>query len=514
MPYMENNEHEPLLSTSRDYDHNPLPSSLPDDDENDIGPANGIRDIFREFFVESKKLWRLAAPAIVTSICQYSMCAITQVFAGHLGTIDLAALSVENSVIAAIGYGIMWGLGSALETLCGLAFGAGQIDMLGTYMQRSWVILNTAALALVSLYIFATQFLKLIGQTAEISDAAGTFAVWMIPQLFAYAMTFPQAKFLQAQRKFVAMAVIAVAALFLHTFFSWLLMLKLGWGLAGAAIVLNTSWWFIVVAQLVYILSGTCGGAWTGFSMEAFKNLWGFIRLSLASGVMLCLETWYFAIPVLLAGYLDNEEVSVDASSVCNNILGWTIMAANGFNAAISVRVSNELGAAHPKTAKFTVAVVGITSFLIGISLAAILFITRNQYPALFSTSTEVEQLVYELTPVLGTCIAITSVQLALSGVAIGAGWQALVACVNIGCYYMFGLPLSLLMGFTLNMGVKGIWYGMLSGFMAQTCAMLWIIYTTNWNKEASIAGDKIIQWGGDIDAADKNEYEQNGLMA
>ncbi|XP_059633676.1 protein DETOXIFICATION 29-like [Cornus florida] len=509
--HMENNE-QPLLSTSREIDHN-LTSTCSADGGNDIGPINGVRDIFREFSVESKKLWLLAAPAIFTSIFQYSMAAITQVFVGHLGTTALAALSVENTSIAAFGYGIMWGLGSALETLCGIAFGAGHLEMLGIYMQRSWVILNTAALGLMFLYIFGTQFLKLIGQTDEISEAAGKLALWMFPQLFAYAMNFPLAKFLQAQRKFMAMAVISGVALALHSLFSWLLMLKLGWGLAGAAVVLNASWWFIVVAQFVYVVSGTCGRAWTGFSLEAFQNLWGFVRLSLASAVMICLDTWYFAIPVLVAGYLKNEEVSVDASSICNNILGWTTMAAYGFNAAISVRVSNELGAARPKTAKFTAAVVGITSSLIGISFAVILIITRKQYPALFSTNTEVKQLVYELTPVLGACIAFNSVQLSLCGVAIGAGWQAFVAYVYIGCYYIIGVPSSLLLGFALNMGVQGIWNGMLFGFIVQTCAMLWLIYSTNWNKEASIAGDKIIKWGGEIDA-NRDENEPNSITA
>ena len=64
-------------------------------------------------------------------------------------------------------------------------------------------------------------------------------------------------------------------------------MLKLGWGLAGGAIVLNASWWVIDFAQIVYILSGSCGRAWSGFSWQAFHNLWGFVRLSLASAVML-----------------------------------------------------------------------------------------------------------------------------------------------------------------------------------------------------------------------------------
>jgi MATE family multidrug resistance protein len=178
-------------------------------------------------------------------------------------------------------------MGSALETLCGQAYGAGHHDMLGIYMQRSWVILLVTAVILSPLYIFAGPLLKLIGQTDAISEAAGVFAIWMIPQLFAYALNFPIAKFLQSQSKIMVMAVIAVVVLILHTLFSWLFMLKLGWGLVGAAVVLNSSWWIIVLAQLVYIFSGTCGRAWSGFSWKAFQNLWGFVRLSLASAVML-----------------------------------------------------------------------------------------------------------------------------------------------------------------------------------------------------------------------------------
>jgi len=41
------------------------------------------------------------------------------------------------------------------------------------------------------------------------------------------------------------------------------------------------------------------------------------------------------------------------------------------------------------------------------------------------------------------------------TGVAIGAGWQALVAYVNIGCYYIFGVPLGLILGYVLNFGVE-----------------------------------------------------------
>ncbi|KAG4208492.1 hypothetical protein ERO13_A03G135800v2 [Gossypium hirsutum] len=442
----------------------------------DIPPINGVRDFFREYLIESKKLWFLAGPAIFTSLCRYSLGAITQVFSGQVGTLALAAFSVENSFIAGFSFGVMLGMGSALETLCGQAFGAGQVGMLGAYMQRSWVILNSTALMLSLLYIFASKFLRVIGQTESISKAAGMFAMWMLPQLFAYAFNFPMAKFLQAQSKIMVMAVIAGVVLVLHTVLSWLLMLKLGWGLAGAAVVLNMSWIFIVVAQFLYIISGACDRTWTGFSWKAFQHLWGFVRLSLASAVMLCM-----------------------------NILGWTIMVAMGMNAAISVRVSNELGAGHPRTAKFSLLVAVSYSFMIGITIALILIIFRNHYPYLFSNDSQVQEMVIDLTPLLALCITINNVQPVLSGMAVGAGWQTAVAYVNITCYYLFGVPLGLTLGFLLHMGVKGIWCGMLTGTVVQTCVLLGMIYKTNWNKEASMAGERIKKWGGDVDTKETN---------
>ncbi|CAI9761737.1 unnamed protein product [Fraxinus pennsylvanica] len=480
-------------------------------DENDIPPINGVRVFIEQFCIESRKLWYLAGPAIFTSICQYSLGAITQVFAGHIGTRELAAFSVENSVIASFSFGVMLGMGSALETLCGQAYGAGQFDMLGVYMQRSWIILLTTAFILMFLYIFARPLLLFIGQTREISQATGIVSIWMIPQLYAYAMNFPIAKFLQAQSKMMAMAWISAIALALHTLFSWLFMLKLGWGMAAGAVVLNLSWWFIVVAQLVYIFMGYCGRAWTGFSWKAFQNLWGFVRLSLASAVMLCLEVWYYTALLLFAGYLKNAELQVDALSVCMNIVLWVTTVAIGWNAAVSVRVSNELGAAHPRKAKFSVVVVVVSSFTIGVVVAIFLLSFSEQYPSLFVDSVQVRKLVSHLTPLLAFCIVINAIQPALSGVAVGAGWQALVAYVNIVCYYLIGIPLGLVLGFVVNWSVRGIWFGMIFGTIIQTLALFYIVYRTNWNKEASVATKRIKQWGGDDDKVQKDVENLTG---
>ena len=41
-----------------------------------------------------------------------------------------------------------------------------------------------------------------------------------------------------------------------------------------------------------------------------------------------------------------------------------------------------------------------------------------------------------------------------VAGVAVGVGWQVLVAYVNVGSYYVFGIPLGLIWGFKIDLGV------------------------------------------------------------
>lgn len=76
-------------------------------DEEDIDEIGNCGQFIKEALIENRKLWYLAGPAIFTAIAQYSLGAITQVFAGHLTTLELDAVSTENMVIAGLAYGIM-----------------------------------------------------------------------------------------------------------------------------------------------------------------------------------------------------------------------------------------------------------------------------------------------------------------------------------------------------------------------------------------------------------------------
>eukprot|EP01018_Ginkgo_biloba_P010797 Gb_06027 [translate_table: standard] len=459
--------------------------------------------------LESKLLWSLAAPAVVVYMVNYVMNMITQIFCGHLGNLELAAASLGNIGIQVFAYGLMLGMGSAVETLCGQAFGAKKYEMLGIYLQRSIILLMATGIPLAIIYIFSKPILLLLGETRKIASAAAVFVYGLIPQIFAYAANFPIQKFLQGQSIVAPSAYISLVTVVIHVFLTWLAVYELGMGILGAALVLSISFWIIVIGQFVYIVrSERCKLTWIGFSRKAFYELPSFLRLSVASAVMLCLESWYYQILVLLVGLFDDAEIALDSLSVCMSILSLVFMVSLGFNAAISVRVGNEIGAGNPKAARFSVIVVTTMSFLISVVLGVVVILIRNVMSYAFTTGEEVSHAVAELSPFLAVSIILNGVQPVLSGVAVGCGWQAIVAYINVGCYYIVGIPLGLLLGFKFGYGVKGIWLGMIGGTALQTLILLILTYRTNWNKEVERASMRLTAWGDKPQNSNGNQNE------
>ncbi|CAL9156058.1 unnamed protein product [Musa hybrid cultivar] len=461
------------------------------------GEGKEDRVLVRRCLIESKKLWRVVGPAAFSRVVTYSLNVITQAFAGHLGDLELASISIANTVVVGFSFGLMLGMASALETLCGQAFGARKYHMLGVYMQRSWIVLFICAVLLLPMYFFATPILTLIGQPPALAAQAGEVSMWFIPLHFSFAFLFPLQKFLQCQLKNSISATVSAVALVVHLFVTWLFVSKLQLGLIGTTLTLNFSWWVAVFCLLGYVTCGGCPHTWKGFSMEAFAGLWEFIKLSAASGIMLCLENWYYRILILLTGNLNNAEVAVDAISICMSINGWELMIPLAFLAGTGVRVANELGAGNGKGARFATIVSVTTSSVIGLFFCVSIMLLHDKFAFIYTSSSVVLEAVDKLSVLLAFTIILNSVQPVLSGVAVGSGWQALVAYVNIGTYYFVGIPVGILLGWVLRLGVLGIWAGMIGGTAVQTVILAIITIRCDWDKEAAIANARVEKWSG-----------------
>ncbi|KAL2334753.1 hypothetical protein Fmac_015966 [Flemingia macrophylla] len=462
--------------------------------ESDYAPLKSLKDVEFALWTETVKIWRVGFPVTLSALFQFLTITSTSIYAGHLGDIQLSSVSVYQGVISAIYFHMLFGMSSALVTLCGQAFGAGKIQSTCIYVQRSWIILTATCIILLPIHVYATPILKLLGQEEKIAKLAGRYSIQVIPYMFSCAIAFPIQAFLQAQCKVRVITCIAFVVLVIQNGLLYIFINVVGWGTTGLAMVTNIMGWVYAVSLVIYTI-GWCEEEWIGFSWKAFRDLWAFAKLSLASSVMSCLEQWYGTCILLLVGQLDNPVIDIGSYSICYNVQGWHSMLLLGIGAAISIRVSNTLGMSHPRAAKYSFCVTIFQSLLLGILFMTIIFLTKENLAIIFTNSKEMIQAVADLAYLLGVTMVLNSASYVMSGVAVGSGWQVMVGYINLACYYIIGLPIGVFLGFKQHLGIKGLWGGTMCGRILQTLSLFLIIMKTNWSNEVEQTAHRMQIW-------------------
>ncbi|XP_054823186.1 protein DETOXIFICATION 16-like isoform X2 [Prosopis cineraria] len=421
---------------------------------------------------EAKRQIWLAGPLIGVSLLQYSLQVIAIMFVGHLGNLPLSGASLASSFSNVTGFSVLLGMGSALETLCGQAYGAKQYNMLGIHTQRAMLVLLCLSIPLSLILYNTSSILTTLGQHRDISAEAGTFNRWMIPSVFAYGLLQCLNRFLQTQNNVFPMLMSSGATTVVHVGFCWVFVFGCGLGGKGAALAMSVSYWLNVILLVVYInLAPSCSKTWRGLSKQAFFNLVSFIKLAIPSAIMICFEYWSFEMVVLLSGLLPNPQLETSVLS-------------------ISTRVANELGSGNPESAVLAVRVMMTMVICEGITVAFLTILVRNVWGKLYSNHPQVIHYVASMMPLLALSDFLDGFQCVLSGAARGCGWQNLCVFINLGAYYVVGIPSAVLFAFFLHIGGMGLWMGIICGLTVQGIALVTVNACTDWTQEARKAED------------------------
>ncbi|XP_061351425.1 protein DETOXIFICATION 16-like [Gastrolobium bilobum] len=441
----------------------------------------------REDIVEEakKQLW-LAGPLIAVSLLQYSLQMISIMFVGHLGKLPLSGASLGNSFASVTGYSVLLGMGSALETLCGQAYGARQYHMLGVHTQRAMFVLLVLTIPLSLIWFYTSNLLIAMGQDHEISTEAGIFNRWMIPGLFAYGLLQCLNRFLQTQNNVFPMLISSGITTSVHIVFCWVFVFEYELGSKGAALAISMSYWINVFLLLIYInLATACASTWNGVSKEALNDILSFIKLAVASAVMICFEYWSFEMVVLLSGLLPDPQLETSVLSISLNTCWMVYMISVGLGGAISTRVSNELGAGNAQGALLALRVMIVIAILEGTTVGLVTILVRNVWGKLYSNEDEVIKYVGKMMLLLALSDFLDGFQCVLSGAARGCGWQNLCAFINLGAYYVVGIPSAILFAFVFHIGGMGLWMGIICGLSVQGIALVTVNACTDWDREA-----------------------------
>ncbi|KAK8914533.1 MATE efflux family protein 9 [Platanthera zijinensis] len=432
---------------------------------------------------------------VVVSLVQYMMNVISIMMVGHLGELSLAGASIGASLTNVTGFTILIGMASALETLCGQAYGAHQYQKLGVHTFSAIFSLTLVSLPISIIWLSMGKLLLFVGQDPQISAEAGKYALWTIPAIFAYATSQPLMKFLQAQSIILPMLLSSVATLCFHIPLSWFLVFKSGLGIVGAALSISISYWLNTMLLGLYIVRSTsCKKICFTLSKESFKGVSVFLRLACPTAVMICLEYWSFEMLVLLSGLLPKPKLETSVLSICLTTISFLYNIPYGLGASASTRISNELGAANPKGARLALHVVMFITAMEAIIVSITLFSMRYILGYAYSNEEEVVEYVRDMVPLVCLSVFMDSIQGVLSGVARGCGWQHIGAYCNLGAFYLIGIPTAVVLGFVLHVGGKGLWIGILCGSTVQTILLSLVTMFTNWDQQVDRARGRLFE--------------------
>ncbi|KAG5051246.1 hypothetical protein JHK87_003444 [Glycine soja] len=408
------------------------------------------------FVQELKNVSLMAAPMVVVSVSQFLLQVVSLMMAGHLGELSLAGVALATSFADVTGFSILMGMAGALETQCGQSFGAEQFHKLGNYVFCAILSLILSSVPISIIWIFMDKLLILLGQDHAISLIAGNYCIWLIPALFGYAVLQALVRYFQTQSLIFPMLVTSVVVLVLHIPICWVLVFGLGLGQNGAAISIGISYWLSVMLLLIYTkYYPSCQKTKIALGSNALRSIKEFFFLAIPSALMICLNicTLHYFIPY-------------------------------GTGAAVSTRVSNELGARRPQAAREAVFAVIVLAFTDAVVFSSVLFCFRHVLGFAFSNEMEVVHYVAKIVPVLCLSFMVDGFLGVLCGIVRGSGWQKIGAITNLVAYYAVGIPVSLLFGFGLNFNGKGLWIGILTGSTLQTIILALLTAFTNWEKQ------------------------------
>ncbi|KAG4939720.1 hypothetical protein AAZX31_16G175500 [Glycine max] len=460
-----------------------------------------VPEAIKEVFSISK----IVIPMILTGLLLYCRSMISMLFLGHLGELALAGGSLAIGFANITGYSILSGLAVGMEPICGQAFGAKRFTLLGLCLQRTILLLLFTSLPISLLWLYMKQILLLCGQDVAIATQAQSYLVYSIPDLIAQSFLHPLRIYLRTQSITLPLTLCASFSILLHIPINYFLVAHLKLGIKGVALGGVLTNFNLVASLILYIVfSGTHKKTWGGFSFECFTQWKSLLNLAIPSCVSVCLEWWWYEIMILLCGLLVNPKATVASMGILIQTTSLLYIFPSSLSFSVSTRVGNKLGAQKPSKARLS-AIVGLScSFMSGVLALVFALMVRNTWASMFTKDKDIITLTSMVLPIIGLCELGNCPQTTGCGVLRGTARPKVGANINLGCFYLVGMPVSIWLAFFTGYDFQGLWLGLLAAQGSCAVTMLVVLCRTDWEFEAQRA-KKLTGMGGAASGVDQS---------
>ncbi|XP_014398294.1 PREDICTED: multidrug and toxin extrusion protein 1 [Myotis brandtii] len=138
-------------------------------------------------------------PLFLAQLMVFLISFISSVFCGHLGKLELDAVTLAIAVINVTGISVGFGLSSACDTLMSQTYGSPNKKHVGVILQRGALILLLCCFPCWALFLNTQHLLLLLRQDPAVSRLTHTYVMIFIPALPATFLYTLQVKYLLTQ---------------------------------------------------------------------------------------------------------------------------------------------------------------------------------------------------------------------------------------------------------------------------------------------------------------------------
>lgn len=438
---------------------------------------------------ETKSLIKLSFPIALTALILYARSIISMIFLGHLGDTELAAGSLAMAFANITGYSVLSGLALGMEPLCTQAFGAQRPKLLSLTLQRTILFLMVFSIPITFLWLNISHVLIFLHQEPNISALARTYLIYAIPDLLTNSFIHPIRIYLRAQGITHPLTLASLVGTILHLPINFLLVSHLRLGVAGVAAASAASNLVVLVTVVCYVwASGIHVPTWAAPTRECLTGWMPLIRLAAPSCVSVCLEWWWYEIMIVLCGLLVDPKATVASMGVLIQTTSLIYVFPSSLSFAVSTRVGNELGANRPDKARVSAVVSIFLAGLMGCCAMSFAILVKDVWAHMFTSDVNILHLTSTVLPILGLCELGNCPQTIGCGVVRGTARPSTAANVNLGAFYLVGMPVAIGLGFWFNLGFSGLWLGMLAAQFCCAGLMLCVVGSTDWEDQAKKA--------------------------
>jgi MATE family multidrug resistance protein len=421
---------------------------------------------YRPYAADLGALVRFALPVATVQVGMMSMGVVDTIMVGRVSALDLAAVAIGHLYffgVAVFGMGVLY----ALDPVISQAVGAGDSVGIARGVQRGLLLALALSLLTMVLLIPAGPVLLALGQPTDIVPTAGRYALGLIAGVFPFYGFIVLRQSLQAMSRVRAILIVVIVANFVNVGLNWILIYgNLGspaLGAVGSAWATSASRWFMMLALLVagwpllapYLRELRPEALATGPLARLF-------RVGAPVGVQQWLEFGVFGAAGLLMGLLG--AIALASHQIALQLAALTFMVPVGVAQATSVLVGQAVGRGDPAAARRSAG----AGLLVGVgfmAFTALMFLLiPGPLAGAFTDDPDVIRAVMLLLPIAGVFQVFDGLQVVASGALRGVGDTRVPMLVNLVGFWAVGLPFSAWLGFGLDTGPQGIWWGLAIG--------------------------------------------------